>query len=314
MTVTELPLTPDELDGIDRPEFEAKRHRYTLGGKHIEGVTTILGVLDKPALPWWGMQIGVRGVLTLAERGVIFPPIECESWDTTWFVADEEHPAFKRAFAGDHAAIAPGPDDVLDDAQVVRLLVGEKLTVNHVKDEAGKRGSVAHDAAEQYVKYGTAPNLATIDPAAKPYVQSAAGFFVEIEPDPIGAELVVWSPKDWYAGTFDLLAWVDGKLTLLDFKTSKRAYDTHFLQLCAYEAARRELGLRPAESVAVVHISGEGRFSRDEHYFAIEGDEIDATIADWRDVRQVHRAMQNRKVRLKELHRRMDPPKKKGAR
>src|SRR5690242_3907680 len=33
------------------------------GWKEVPSVTTVLGVLDKPALPWWGMKCGVEGVL-----------------------------------------------------------------------------------------------------------------------------------------------------------------------------------------------------------------------------------------------------------
>ena len=33
--------------------FAPKRHVYHLDGKHVPGVTTILGVLDKPAIPKW---------------------------------------------------------------------------------------------------------------------------------------------------------------------------------------------------------------------------------------------------------------------
>ena len=34
-------------------QFQPKAHRYRLDGKAVPGVTTILGVLDKPALPKW---------------------------------------------------------------------------------------------------------------------------------------------------------------------------------------------------------------------------------------------------------------------
>lgn len=33
--------------------FNARSHRYTLDGHHVPGVTTILGCLDKPAIPKW---------------------------------------------------------------------------------------------------------------------------------------------------------------------------------------------------------------------------------------------------------------------
>jgi hypothetical protein len=65
-------LTPDDLPAsVVRPEFDEAKHRYTLEGKAMPGVTTILGVLDKPALPYWGNQIGVDGVIELVRRGLL---------------------------------------------------------------------------------------------------------------------------------------------------------------------------------------------------------------------------------------------------
>ena len=37
--------------------------------REIPSVTTVLGVLDKPALPYWGNKIGADGVLELVRRG-----------------------------------------------------------------------------------------------------------------------------------------------------------------------------------------------------------------------------------------------------
>jgi hypothetical protein len=40
--------------------------------REVPSVTTVLGILDKPGLPWWGMKIGVEGVLELVRRGRLF--------------------------------------------------------------------------------------------------------------------------------------------------------------------------------------------------------------------------------------------------
>jgi hypothetical protein len=49
-----------------------------------------------------------------------------------------------------------------------------------------------------------------------------------------------------YGGTSDFLGYVNGRLTLLDFKTGKAIYPDHFIQLAGYSAIinerRPELG------------------------------------------------------------------------
>jgi hypothetical protein len=56
------------------------------------------------------------------------------------------------------------------------------------------------------------------------------------------AEEVLYSTVHGYAGTMDLLADVDGMLTLIDFKTGKSIYPEAFLQSAAYQVALAEMG------------------------------------------------------------------------
>ena len=53
--------------------FDKDNHTYHLYGYDLEwhkvpSVTTILNVYHKPALVWWGMQVGVGAVLTCIEN------------------------------------------------------------------------------------------------------------------------------------------------------------------------------------------------------------------------------------------------------
>ena len=51
-------------------EFQAEpRRRYLVNGQPVPSVTQILGVLDKPALVWWAMRVGVEGACQLQESG-----------------------------------------------------------------------------------------------------------------------------------------------------------------------------------------------------------------------------------------------------
>jgi hypothetical protein len=59
---------------------------------------------------------------------------------------------------------------------------------------------------------------------------------------PIAIEQVVWSDAHGYAGTLDLLAEVNGELSVLDWKTGKAVYAESHLQNAAYRHAIREMG------------------------------------------------------------------------
>jgi hypothetical protein len=43
------------------------------GWVDVPSVTTALGILEKPALPWWGMKVGVEGVLELRRKRELWP-------------------------------------------------------------------------------------------------------------------------------------------------------------------------------------------------------------------------------------------------
>lgn len=53
----------------------------------------------------------------------------------------------------------------------------------------------------------------------------------------VATEITLWG--DDYAGTFDLLAWIDGELWLIDVKTSRRIGPSHKMQLAALRKADR---------------------------------------------------------------------------
>lgn len=59
---------------------------------------------------------------------------------------------------------------------------------------------------------------------------------------------------DEFGGTVDFYGRVDGKLTILDFKTSKKAYASMFLQLAAY-CYMLELKGYEVEQVAIININ-----------------------------------------------------------
>lgn len=100
-------------------------------------------------------------------------------------------------------------------------------------EKATDRGRDAHKVAEEYARAiikGTAADFKS----KNAYFPSIKAFFDQMNPEPVAIEVVLFNSTHNYAGTADLLAKINGKLALIDFKTSKYVYEDMQLQLAAY--------------------------------------------------------------------------------
>lgn len=139
---------------------------------------------------------------------------------------------------------------------------------NSVLRKAGDRGTLVHQAIEQYGLTGTAPNPQDFEPEDRKRIQGVAKWLLDVEPEFVVQEVRTASLNHRYVGTFDALCRIDGELWLLDWKTSKRVYpDQHFPQLCAYLEAEKEAGYPDGEPVksGIVHIPESGRVKLHEN-------------------------------------------------
>jgi len=287
---TTLTITPSGIEiayfNTEKPKKRWYEVRSTEHTDHetnewieVPSVTTILGCLDKPALPWWGMKTGLAGAVELNARGLL----------TT---ANDG----RLAVAVNGAWLYATADNLAD------LLTFEKLTVNHVRDKAGDRGQAAHDAFEAWAALGTIP-----DPDAqvedeetgvrflyeedqRGYVEGLRKFCVDMGDawETEGVEIAVGSREHGFAGRYDLRGKTtrDVKLVtkattqkgeplkkgpkyttvpggtrgLVDLKTSKGIYGTHLMQLEAYEGGGVECGYEPTDWRAVLHVTKDGLY------------------------------------------------------
>lgn len=149
------------------------RYKGSLG-EHLPGVTTVLGVMDKPALIAWANNLGLQGI------------------------------DYRKA-----------------------------------RDQAADIGTIAHFMCECHLK-DVIPDLsefstADINKAENAFIKflswwDNSGFKM------IESEVQLGSSNLRYAGTVDCIARdKDGKLILIDLKTSKAIYDEYWSQVSAYE-------------------------------------------------------------------------------
>jgi hypothetical protein len=134
------------------------------------------------------------------------------------------------------------------------------------RDEGMARGSDAHRFIEHFLKTGELLPMTDFEPQRRPYIQAAAKFIFERDPQPVadGVERLVCHPEMRYAGKLDLLAVLNDSpaLTLLDYKTNPagNVYAKAHVQLLAYAAADRRCGGELVERCAVVGLNGEGDY------------------------------------------------------
>ena len=101
-----------------------------------------------------------------------------------------------------------------------------------IKKISADEGTRVHEAAEAILTNKTPK----IDPDIAPAVSALKEFIDErnIQADPEYIEKRVVSFNERYAGTIDAVALIDGKLGILDIKTSQAIYRDYSLQIAAY--------------------------------------------------------------------------------
>jgi hypothetical protein len=234
---------------------QGPKRLYRVNEVEVPSVSTVNDVLDKPALKWWGMRMGVQGILDLLENGAL------GSWE---FETDER----------------------ITESEIVGRLTEHKLTVNHVRDKAATRGTNVHKSLETWVETGVTPIPEFFPENERGYVQAVVAFINDAHPHAIYSELMVGSAVHGFAGRFDLFANLDfsGEVVtktypkrkpvretlsgtwLIDAKTKTqtekavKAYESHKIQLGGYEGGLAECGYPAPDHKGLLHLFADGRY------------------------------------------------------
>lgn len=127
------------------------------------------------------------------------------------------------------------------------LSIGQE-EYDKVISEALEVGNDTHQWIEDYINFGHAcedtDGLWRCNHILKP-VKAFLGWTEEYKPEWIDAERKIYCDKYKYAGTVDAVAKINGRVCIIDFKTSKKIYKPYHLQVTAYaQAIKRMDGLR----------------------------------------------------------------------
>ena len=185
--------------------FTPGNHRYKLEGIPMIGTTTIIGMKDKDFLKFWT----VKEMYTYLKT----------NWD------------LKKVYTG---------------AEKEELLMLGKKAWTVKKDKALDTGTIAHDMIEKSIHTGMRVNADVIAKLA-PEVANAYQAFLDWEKtheiEYLASELIMGSREHYVAGTVDAVAIIDGKLEVLDWKTSKQLSEDVFLQTASYRMMLHEGGI-----------------------------------------------------------------------
>jgi len=199
---------------------------YEVQGHLLPSVTNILSAVSKPALIPWAAKIERELVASAAAdlyaawaAQTVRPPLPRSAYLTTLLSTLGPTRAHQRTLeqAGD---IGSQTHKLVEWALRTRLGA-----------EAGPEPVVCQEARHGFETFDR-------------WAESVAL-------KPVLIERQVYSLQHGYAGTLDLLARVNGVLTVIDIKTSRGIWPEHFVQVAAYETAMQEMGYQPSEGLIV---------------------------------------------------------------
>lgn len=121
----------------------------------------------------------------------------------------------------------------------------DNAVVQHrlVKEEAAAIGTQVHEWCEEYINAKPKDRKTLALPEEERALNGVTAFLSWVNTHKvkfIDTEKLVYSKKHDYVGLLDLKAIVDGKLTLVDFKTSKGVYPEYYIQVSSYLKADEE--------------------------------------------------------------------------
>lgn len=129
--------------------------------------------------------------------------------------------------------------------------------------QAGEVGTAAHGVFERLANGET---LGTLTPDLQPFAAHFSDFLATMSPEIVYQEETVWSEAHSYAGSFDAIMTVEGRLVFADWKTTRSGvHEDAAWQLAAYRHADyiltddgQVLKVPSTDGAVVLHVRPEG--------------------------------------------------------
>lgn len=234
-------ITKNLYGGEVQIDFYPNSHRYKLNGSrsYLISVTSATGIIDKSrALIPWAVNLAGSHLRQYLEESSV-----------NSFSREELYP-------------------IIDEALVQHT---------KKKEEAAAAGSLVHAWAEQFARFKLGltekmPELTEdMDEKVILGINAFLGWYNSHKVVFKEVERMIYSKNYEYVGLTDIIAEVDGRTLIMDYKTSKGVYNEMFYQVSAYWGGYEEETGKLLDGGALLHFSKEtGEFSiheftREEH-------------------------------------------------
>jgi hypothetical protein len=237
-------IPPPLLESLRALQGEIRldaRHCYWKGKARVPGVTTVIKVMDAPALDAWKVRVQVEGTARAAFRNP--PP-----------------PAALDHYLGEAWTEAERLSSEIDYIERLTAIAKEEFEHERLANEAADVGKQVHALIEHAVRtqLGESVEAPTVTDEALFIFAGWADWAKRVGLKPIMAEGRVFHAAANYCGTFDLLAEVDGRPAILDWKSSPKIYPERRMQSAAYRAALLNMGFHEPLDGYIVTLPRDG--------------------------------------------------------
>lgn len=207
---------------------EGRQHLHTLDGRPLIGTSTAVQVLSKP-LTWWAAELAA---------------IEC-------LEAGECIPTIREEYLAAAAKFGPDKKKAIDALQK-KYPIFKKARFAHYdkKNDAADTGIDMHAELEKYVKTSIAEGGVSAPAATEMHgaVFTFALWAFQNVKRFIASEGHCYSESLWVGGITDLFFEdKEDRLGIMDFKSSKDAYLSQFIQCAGYDIQIAENGILDAD-------------------------------------------------------------------
>ena len=227
-------------------KFDKENHVHSLDGKALMGTSTVVGVLAKP-LTWWAAGLAVT------ELG----------WVKAVKITDRPKPTVEaieenRILRLNSARFAKLAISLLTDEDYLKLLDQAYRAHADNLTKTADKGIDRHAALETYIKWcirehDGIPKEALFTDSVEIFYAWAKGNIKRF----LVSEGYCYSERLWTGGVCDLLFEdFQGRLGIMDFKSSKEAYLSQFFQIAGYDIAASENGFFDADGNRIYKFCG----------------------------------------------------------
>jgi len=169
-------------------------------------------------------------------------------------------------------------DDVVSMLNIARGAYTER------KQEAADVGTVVHDFAEHNrTDINEVEKFAELSDTDKVLAQQGVdafnGWKSEVNPKFISSEFRIYSKRHNFVGQCDALAEIDGKLYIIDYKTSKGVYTSQVYQIAAYMKAYEEMTGIKVHGAKIVNFTKDDVLDKDLNVIRKAGSYMTHTVS-----------------------------------